>query len=374
MKETQTILIVAGGTGGHISPGVALAEEALLQKLNVVFLSIPRNQNYAGFRNQPFTIEFYTAPGLRFKVGAIVRFIPDFIRSVVTALKLFRKYNPSAIIALGGYPSLPAAIAAIANRRPLFLCEQNAVVGRVNRWLGRFAVATFSTFGISDQQAGSSEKERIRITGNPVRQSLKERAKKYVSKRRSFRKKPTILILGGSQGALQLNEMLLRLWFENPGLIDKANWILQAGADHVDDLRHRIEIALSAKMRTNIELFGFDPDIYRYFERADFCISRAGAGNITEALLFRLPMILVPYPFASDHHQKENAMIIKEAGAAILIDRNDTEPSELLSAVESLMQKEKYIQMSDASAKLSKIDAGTDIISYTMAAISAAKA
>lgn len=354
MKETARLLIVAGGTGGHISPGLALAEEAVARKAEVLFLSIPRNRGYAGFAGMPFTVEFYDAPAFKKDIRMLLRFPFDFFRALKQASAVIRHFQPTAVIALGGYPSLPAAAAAILAKKPLFLCEQNAVAGKVTRMLKRFAAMTFLTFGEEDASS--------MLTGNPVRIKLRKRAAPYLKKKRTLRAHPTVLALGGSQGAAQLNEMLMRLWVEYPELAMRLNWIVQAGASLADELQKRVDFLLQAPLRKRITVFGFDADIFRHFEKADICFSRAGAGNITEAVLFRLPMILLPYPFAADNHQRANAEVAVRSGAALLIDRKDTDPRELAEALEKLMQKSEYKKMTERAGQLAQPEAAGRIL------------
>lgn len=354
MKETARLLIVAGGTGGHISPGLALAEEAMARRAEVLFLTIPRNRNYAGFAAVPCTFEFYDAPSLKKDLRSLLRFPFDLVRAIRQAARLIHQFRPSAVIAMGGYPSLPAAVAAILKGKPLFLCEQNAVPGKVTRLLRPFAVLTFLTSGEEDASS--------KLTGNPVRASLRKRAAKYSKKKRKLHAHPTLLALGGSQGAMQLNEMLFRLWVEYPELSMRLNFIVQAGAALADELQKRVDFLLPASLRRRITIFGFDPDIFRYFEKADICFSRAGSGSITEAALFHLPMILLPYPHAADQHQRANAQVAASCNAAVLIDRKDTDPHDLAEALEKLMQKSTYREMSEQAGQMAKPDAAERIL------------
>ncbi len=352
--KTPRLLIVAGGTGGHISPGLALGEEAAERQAEVMFLSIPRNRGYAGFRKVPFPLEWYDAPALKKDFISLIGFLPAFVRSTVQAMRLIEQFQPTAVVVMGGYPSLPAAIAALVKGRPLFLCEQNAIHGKVTRLLKRFARETFLTFGEGDDTG--------LCTGNPVRRTLKERAMRRTRKTRTLPAQPTVLTLGGSQGARQLNQMLLRLWKDYPELAGRYRWIVQAGESLLADFQREVDTELPAAIRKRITAFGFDADIFRFFEKADLVFSRAGAGNITEAALFHLPMILLPYPFAADNHQRANAAVVQRQGAAILIDRKDSEPEELAAALTRLSNKLEYKKMAEKVGIMAKPDAAQHIV------------
>lgn len=345
------IIIVAGGTGGHISPGIAIAEAAADRGMDVVFLSIPRNRSYPEFQHPAqWRMEWYTAPALKRDVRSLLRFLPDAARAFVKALRLVHRERPLALVALGGYPSLPALLAGLALGVPLYLCEQNAVPGRVTRALASRARAVFLTFP-------SSHLPDAPVTGNPVRRSLRERAKG----RRSVPEEPVVLALGGSQGAVQLNEMLQRLWAEHAGFALGFRWILQAGRDHEAGVRRMVE-GLRPGLRRRIEVFGFDPDIFRYFERASIFVGRAGAGNITEGALFGLPMVLLPYPFAKDAHQKANARCVVEAGAGVMIDRLDTDPAELVQALKAMTDRRRMTAMRRAAIAMARPGAAAAIV------------
>ncbi|MBW7857420.1 MAG: UDP-N-acetylglucosamine--N-acetylmuramyl-(pentapeptide) pyrophosphoryl-undecaprenol N-acetylglucosamine transferase [Leptonema sp. (in: Bacteria)] len=354
-----SILIVAGGTGGHISPGLSLAEESLQRNIQVTFLSIPRNRNYSGFVNTHFQMEWYEAPALQKNLRSLLLFIPKFIISIFKAAKLLQKTKIRSVIVLGGYPSMPAAIAAILLRRQLFVCEQNAVHGKVTRILSRFAKLVFLTFEPITENQNTAN---FVVTGNPIRQNLKNKANSTKSRSRQLPKKPTILVLGGSQGAVQINEMIFDYWSRFTIEAQKLNWIVQAGEKLFQDFQLKIDSSLPTKLKKQITIFGFDADIYRYFEKADLCFSRAGAGNITESAVFGLPMILLPYPFAADNHQLANAKAAVKAGAAVLIDRKDTNSEELKVALRKVIDITSYKNMSESSLRLGRADASIRVL------------
>lgn len=345
------IVVVAGGTGGHISPGIAIAEAACARGLDVIFLSIPRNRKYPEFLNPAeWRMAWYGAPAMKKDLRAIVRFMPDFALAFVKAVLLLRREQPLALVALGGYPCLPALLAAVVLGVPFFLCEQNAIPGRVTRAFASRARDVFLTFPSIDLPGAT-------LTGNPVRRSLRERAKK----RRAVSKEPVVLALGGSQGAVQLNDMLRRLWTEHGEFALKFHWILQSGRGH-EAAMQRVVDGLRPVLRRRIEVFGFDPDIFRYFERATVFAGRAGAGNITEAALFGLPMVLLPYPFAKDGHQKANARCAVDARAGFMIDRLDSDPSELVAALRAITERRMLSSARKASLAMASPGAAATIV------------
>lgn len=359
VSELQSILIVAGGTGGHISPGIAVGEEAVNRKIQVFFLSIPRNRNYSGFDNSKFQMEWYDAPSLQKSIRSIIVFLPKFMIAIFKAIRLLQKTKINVVIVLGGYPSLPAAIATILLRRKLYVCEQNAIHGKVTRILAKFAKMVFLTFEpISENQ----HLENSIVTGNPIRENLKNKAILIAKKKRHLPKKPTVLVLGGSQGAVQINGMLFDYWSRFSNQADKLNWIVQAGEKLYQEFQLKVDSLLPNKLKKQISIFGFDADIYRHFEKADICFCRAGAGNITEAAVFGLPMILLPYPYAADNHQLANAQAAVKSEAAILINRKDINSEELRISLTLVCNVASYKYMSERALELGHIDASSRVL------------
>lgn len=369
---SHPILVVAGGTGGHLSPGTALAEHIKNAGGDVSFLSLEKNSSYPDLLRASYPVFYYNAPSLTFRRAVLFPFqlIIAFLKSVPVVRR------QAAVVLMGGFPCLPAGLAALAMRRPLYLCEQNAVMGRANRLFARMAKRVFLTFPLS----GRKHSPAWPVLGNPLRQSFLQRlAGKGGSKsegktagttaraaKKGGKKKviasdtasafPSgrgnkILVAGGSQGALQINRMIQGLCENQPAQFRKYRWVLQSG------LRHEEEMRAIFTGHKNIKVIGFDPDIHRFYEAADLMICRSGAGVLTEAFSFALPMILIPYPYATDSHQKENALYAKMAGAARVIDTRETGEGPLKEALQTLDLK----SMSRASGALAKPDAAARI-------------
>ena len=365
-------LIVAGGTGGHLSPGTALATEFFLAGEEVEFLSLEKNRNYPDLASAPFPVHYYNAPSLQRKPSALL-FPFRLIKAMYVCSSLVRKAQ--AVVLMGGFPCLPAGLMARLYRRPVFLCEQNAVMGRANRFFAQRATTVFLTFPLS----GRNHPADWPVLGNPVRRKFLERTghsaallgSGSASKRKAGDaakdlagkgsnpgkkgKRQTILVAGGSQGARQLNEMVLDLAKRFAEDFNKYDWVIQVG------LANEAAMKEAFAAYTNATVIGFDPDIHRYYAEADLLLCRSGAGVLTEAFLFGLPCILVPYPFATDGHQKENAMYAKIGGAAELIDtrQSDAEP---LHEILITLDKAKLDRMAEASKALARPEAASAIM------------
>ncbi len=242
------ILVVAGGTGGHLSPGTALADHLYESGLNVNFLSLNKNSTYPDLKSASYPVHFYNAPSLNAR--KIIAFPFQLIGAIVSAFPLIRKCD--AIVLMGGFPCLPAGLAAMLLRKPIYLCEQNAVMGRANRLFARFARNVFLNMPL----VGRDHSSDWAVLGNPLRKSFLEKTKRKAGTAKGKRGKkavavkkgrspagnatkampdfpagkgPRILVAGGSQGARQLNEMILDLARSHPALFKKYRWVLQAG-------------------------------------------------------------------------------------------------------------------------------------------------
>ena len=342
----KSILIVAGGTGGHIAPGIALAEEFKKRNENVVFLSLERNRQYGDFQRADFPVAFYNAPSLSgsFKKKLLFPFL--LAASFFSVMRIVRKYNVYASVCMGGYSTIPAILYFIVFRLPYHLCEQNAVPGKVTKLFAKFAENIFMNFPDGTGKLDRYE-NKMHMTGNPVRASILKEAEVQ-----NTRKKKTlsILVLGGSQGAVQLNEMSLAAI---PHLKD-VEWTIQCGEKNIDAMQSQ----LKENSIEGITLFGFHSDIHTFYRNADILVCRAGAGVLSEGCIFSLPMILIPYPYAADDHQKQNALYLEKNGAAFVISTKDREPENLIQCITRIQNDEKLLQsMRNASKNCAKKDA-----------------
>lgn len=344
------ILIVAGGTGGHISPGIALYEE-LIQANPTFFLTLYRNKDYDEFKKKNIKPFFYDAPRISKNIIDNLLFIFKMIISIIKVLYLIQKYDIQTIIGMGGYPTVPALICGIILRKKIYLCEQNVIPGNVTKYFSYFAKNIFLNFPIDSIKYSYLSKKSI-ITGNPIRKEIYQISEKIILKN-SIK---TIFITGGSQGAKQINEMIWNLWNDYPEFSQKFHWIIQTGKIHYKEFSERIK---NLKFYDQIECFDFTTEIYTYFKKADLLICRAGAGNISEGILFLLPMILIPYPYAKDNHQWKNAEYIENQKAGIMIHQKSFDSKPLYIA---LLEMIKNYQMYQENIKKIKYSNNPAII------------
>jgi UDP-N-acetylglucosamine--N-acetylmuramyl-(pentapeptide) pyrophosphoryl-undecaprenol N-acetylglucosamine transferase len=307
---TGKLLIAGGGTGGHIFPGIAIATEWRNRGGEAVFVGTPRGQEgrlvpEAGFPLQLLPGGALKGRGLLQKLRTLLGLIPAICR----ATALLRHERPACVLGIGGYASGPMCLAACLLRIPTAITDQNAQPGFTNRVLGRFVRCVFISF----EEAGRFFPARKTfLTGNPVRAQI--RSAPYRPPQQDI----NILIFGGSQGAVAINEKFL------------------AAAALLGDLKPRFKIAhnsgkgdhdkIVAFYREHgivAEVQPFFTDMHARYAAAHLVICRAGAGTLTELALAGRPAILIPYPFAADDHQKKNAEVFVRAGAAWMVEQQD---------------------------------------------------
>ncbi len=358
------VLLVAGGTGGHISPGLALAEELARAGLAPAMRTLARNRQYPDFAQADFPLYFYEAPPVRKSPLDLALFPARFCLAFLRAFLLIGRLDARAIVGLGGYPMAPAILAGIVRGRAVYLCEQNAVPGKVTRFLARRARRVFLAVPLVPSAAGFVPAEKLVLTGNPLREKIvssmraptSKSADAFANLARAARKKNAlrVLVVGGSQGATQLNAMV-----KAPlPLLPDALWMLQCGVRNLEQLSGEIDRTAFP----NIELVGFTRDIHALYRSADVLVTRAGAGVLTEAAGFGLPLVLIPYPYAADDHQTANAEVFARAGAARLIARRDEDPGELIQALEELSDPTLRKRMGAAAQGLARLDAAALIV------------
>jgi len=328
---SQPVVIAAGGTGGHIFPAQSLAEALARRGRRVVLMTDDRGQNYAQAfpQAQIVTVPSATFAG-RGSVGKLLAVL-RLARGALVAWRALGRIKPAVVVGFGGYPALPTMFAAVRRGVPTVIHEQNAVLGRVNRWLAPGVTRIASSF---PRLSHVDEQIRARViaTGNPVRPAVVEAVQPY---RRpdpdgAFR----LLVFGGSQGA----RVFATLVPEAVALLVPA---LQRGLKVVQQCRPEdIEAA-----RRRYAALGVDATLSTFFTtmgtlmaEANLIICRAGASTVTEACVAGRPAILIPYPFAMDDHQTANARQVEAEGGAWVFPEKSLTASSLAAKITELME------------------------------------
>ncbi|MBT8420865.1 MAG: undecaprenyldiphospho-muramoylpentapeptide beta-N-acetylglucosaminyltransferase [Gammaproteobacteria bacterium] len=324
MKHPTKILIMAGGTGGHVFPALAIANALRTQGVHVSWLGTRRGMEARLVPDAGFAIRFVHIGGLRGKGLARKALGPLLILvAILQSLWVMLRVRPHVVLGMGGFVSGPGGVAAWLLHRPLLIHEQNAIPGMTNRLLARLATGVMEAFpGSFEAVLGASIRCPVEHTGNPVRDdiaSLPPPSERLQHREGALR----ILVLGGSQGAEILNQLIPEAIST---LADPASVAVrhQAGTQHLMRTRTRYE-----KFNASVELLPFISDMAEAYEWADLVVARSGAMTVTELATAGVASILVPYPFAVDDHQTANAYFLAGAQASVLMPQRELTAAEL---------------------------------------------
>ena len=360
--STGPVLIMAGGTGGHVFPALAVARVLQARGVPVVWLGAPGSMESRLVPAQGIPMEWVKVRGLRGK-GLLSWLAAPFTlaQAVIQATGVLRRLRPRAVLGAGGFVSGPGGIAAWLLRIPLLIHEQNAVAGMTNRWLSRVATQVLEGFPGSFG-AGS----RALCIGNPVRAEIAASpppAERFAGRTGAV----NLLVLGGSQGAQRLNrllpEALARL------AVDAMTHVRhQAGARNLD-----VTLAAYRSAGVEAEVLPFIDDMAAAYRWADVAICRAGALTIGELQAVGLGAVLVPFPAAVDDHQTRNAESMERRGAALIVQERDLDAAGLAALLGALIgDRPKLLAMAEAARAAAGGDAATTLADLCLVAGGAA--
>ncbi len=336
---SKAILIMAGGTGGHIFPGLAVAEYLRLEGWRVHWLGNEKGMEYQIISRKGITFESVEFGGLRGK-GLLTKLLLPFnlIKASFQSLRIMRKIKPNVLLGMGGYITFPAGLVASLTGYPLVLHEQNSIAGLANKILAKFATRSLCAF---PQALPNAE-----WVGNPLRADLLQLPlpeARFLGRVGNLR----VLVVGGSLGAQALNEIVPKAL----GLIPPNQRPLvthQAGQKNLSQLKTNYEQAGVAA-----ELVPFIEDMSTAYSEADLVICRSGAMTIAELAACGVASYLVPYPYAVDDHQTSNAQFLSREGAAVLMPQSEMSPESLALWLQST-SREKLLEMSKQAQKMAK--------------------
>ncbi len=358
-------VVSGGGTGGHVTPALALAERIAARGDAVVIVGGEHGLERhlvpdAGFE----LVSLPSRQVMGTSALARARAIPAMLRACLAARRLLRRRGIDIVVSVGGYASVPTAVAAAVSRVPLALVEPNAVPGRANRLAARWASRIFAQFEeAATVFVRSSGADRVRTPGVPLRAALLE-----AFARQEPRRIPAVpirlLVFGGSQGAGQLNEAMIGA----AHALDAQTLEVFHQTGEAD--RERVAQAY-AEARIEAEVVAFESDMPRRYRWADVALCRSGALTVAELALAGLPALLVPYPHAADDHQRANARALADAGGARLLDSTTFSAQTVAAALAQILaEPEELRSMSACASKLARPDAADRIVDECAALLS----
>jgi UDP-N-acetylglucosamine--N-acetylmuramyl-(pentapeptide) pyrophosphoryl-undecaprenol N-acetylglucosamine transferase len=355
------MIIAGGGTGGHLFPGIAIAEEFLSRSAEhrLLFIGTARGIEARllptlGYPLETLTVEGIKGRGLRKTLAALVK-IPGSLRESFRILAAFR---PAVVVGVGGYASGPAVLAARLMGIPTAIAEQNAFPGLTNRILGRWVDRIFLTFSVSERWFAPN---RCQVTGNPIRAAFREENEVQGRTDPRF----TVLIFGGSQGAHALNRIVCDSLAALAPLKDRLRFLHQTGEKDLSFVNEAYR-----QSGFTAEVSPFIMDMAAAYRQADLLVCRAGATSLAEITVAGKASLLVPFPFAVNDHQTKNAEVLAQAGAAEIMPEKELDGLRLAAAITRLALDPASIgRMARAAAALGNRRAAATIVDACLALV-----
>lgn len=337
-----SMMIMAGGTGGHVFPALAVANVMRERGWDIFWLGRRESFEARVVPEAGIAMEWIDIQGLRGK-GLLTKLLMplQLLRAVLQSISVIRRRKPDVVLGMGGFAAGPGGLAAKLTGRPLVIHEQNTIPGMTNQWLSRFAVRVFEAFPQS-----FAPNRRAQCSGNPVRpemfavKSMLEKLGDYAAR------SPRLLIIGGSLGAQAFNELVPAAikQLHEKGISPEVRH--QAGRD-------KIEAAHAAYKRMNVDagVVPFINDMQAAYNWADLVVCRSGALTVSELAAAGVPSLLIPFPYAVDDHQTGNGMFLVNAGAAVLFQQKDLDAQKLAAELEALFADADRLQKMGEAAK-----------------------
>jgi UDP-N-acetylglucosamine--N-acetylmuramyl-(pentapeptide) pyrophosphoryl-undecaprenol N-acetylglucosamine transferase len=344
-------VIACGGTGGHLFPGIAVAEVLQDRGHEVMLLVSEKDIDAVALSGRTnFQVEKLPTVGLPSPFSpALFGFTRRFVESLSLCRSIYRKFNPDAVLGMGGFTSTAPVLAGRFRGIATFIHESNAVPGKANRWTARVVNAVMLGF---KECAPFFPKTRTEVTGTPVRTELVRLDRADSRRKLGLREDlPTLLVMGGSQGASGINQALIKALPFLQGVPLQVIHLSGARDERLVGDNYR---------RENVPAYigAFHHQMEEVYSAADLVVARAGAASLAEFAGFSLPGILIPFPYAADDHQTRNAEIYARADAAILLKQSDLSGEVLARNIRELMENPQRLQQMAANcARLAPNDA-----------------
>jgi len=357
-KKNPHIIISGGGTGGHVFPAISIANalKEMNPECNILFVGAEDRLEMKKVPDAGYQIKGLPIKGIQRKLTLKNLKVPfKLLKSLNLAKKIIKEFNPDVVVGVGGYASGP--VLRMANKKgiPTLIQEQNSYAGITNRLLAKKAHKICVAYEGMEKYF---PKEKILLTGNPVRNNIIPTAQKYEEALKHFnlsKTKKTILSIGGSLGAASINNSIIEHLrkFET----NEVQLIWQCGKNYYEKAKEK----LGQYNIPNVQLFDFINRMDLAYSAADIIISRAGAGTISELALVKKPVILVPSPNVAEDHQTKNARSLSDKGAAILIADEEARTKLLPSALEVLKDDQQQRQLQQHITEFAKPDSARHI-------------
>lgn len=359
----KTYFITGGGTGGHIYPAIAVADELLKREdtEKIFYIGNPNNLEASIVADKNYTFLPVISSGMPRKLSL------DFFKWTVKmgfawikCCQYINKYKPDVIFGTGGYVSAPTLFAGITMKVPFVMHDCDANPGLVTRKLAPFAKSISIAFDIAKEKLNNTH---CYTNGNPIRKEFSTLTKAEARKNLNLENKLTLCIMGGSQGAKTINSASIEI-LETLSKDFDLQIIFQTGKKNYDEVIEQLEkIYPDYNNDKNLKIAPYFEDMVTVLKSSDIAVSRAGSLSISELCASSIAPIFIPYPYAAADHQRKNAQFMVENGAGLYLEDSDTNRETLLSLINELVtNKDKLESISKASASLAKFDGVNKII------------
>ncbi|MBN2497854.1 MAG: undecaprenyldiphospho-muramoylpentapeptide beta-N-acetylglucosaminyltransferase [Deltaproteobacteria bacterium] len=349
------VVIAGGGTGGHLFPGIALAEELTSrnQGHQVLFVGTRRGLEFQAVPRAGFVLDVIKVAGLKGKGWwAWLRGLLRVPLAMLQSRRILKRFRPHVVVGVGGYASGPVVFTAWLMRIPTVIMEQNALPGLTNRILGRIAKKIVISF---EESRPYFSAKKLTLLGNPVRKALVSNFLRSREPGESL----GLLVFGGSQGARTLNRVVPEAVHLLAKRFGDLSTVHQTGERELEEVQERYR---ALGLEGVVETTAFLHDMAAAYRRADVVVCRAGATTVAELSLCRKAAVLVPFPFAADNHQEINARSLVGAGAAVMVRESELGAERLADEVAAILaDPERRTAMEEAAGLVSRPESAREI-------------
>ncbi len=346
------VLVAAGGTGGHITPGIAIANRLKEEGHEILFVGTERGMEVDLIPKAGFKIEYIHARGL--KKNSIIKNIKVFaelLKGIEDVKNIIKKEKIDLVVGTGGYVTAPAMMAALKCNIPTLIHESNALPGKTTKMLASRVDKVAVGFEAALKEIPKA-KDAI-YTGNPTK--LKDTLTKNEAKNKIGSVKPMVLVFGGSQGAKRINEVMIE--FINTTEIEEYELIYATGPKNYNEIISKINVK-----NPNVQIKEYIYNMEEVMAAADLAVCRSGALTVTELGIVGLPAILIPFPYAAENHQYYNAKTIEDNKAGVIIEENNLTCELLKEKINGIMNDKQKINEMAQNAKREEMKGAIDKI------------
>lgn len=363
MDNKKTYFITGGGTGGHIYPAIAVADELLQQDdtAKVFYVGNPNNLEAEIVKDKNYQFLPVISSGMPRKIGLeLVKWTAKMFFAWIKCCKYIKQYKPDIIFGTGGYVSAPVLLAGLTMKVPFVMHDCDANPGLVTRELSPFARSISIAFDVAKSKL---KNQNCFINGNPIRTKFATLTKEEARKNLGLEDKITLCIMGGSQGAKAINNATVEILQDLSKKYD-LQIIFQTGKRNFEEVSNKLkEIYPEYEQDKNLIVKPYFEDMVTVLKACDIAVSRAGSLSISELCASSIATIFIPYPYAAADHQRKNAKYMVEYGAGLYLENDDTTPETLKKDILQLLEnKNELHQIQENATKLAKFDGVQKIV------------